>query len=195
MVDDEISLEQVAEIDLEETAVALDEDPIEPTRADSLPDRLLHPLYWFVASRVLTVGSPIGRKARDHFLNPPRGIPLGRVRRADIRAAGIERVGRTTDVRDGYPVLDDGRTLEVANVIWCTGFVMDLSWIDLPVTGDHGFPIQDRGIVASQPGLYFIGLPFLHTLSSALLGGVGRDAARIADHIAAHAVDRTAVAA
>jgi putative flavoprotein involved in K+ transport len=167
----------------------------EPTRAGSLPDRLLMPLYWFAASRVLTISSPIGRKARDHFLDPPRGIPLGRVRRADIRAAAIERVPRTTSVRDGHPTLDDGRTLEVANVIWCTGFVMDLSWIDLPVTDDYGFPIQHRGIVASQPGLYVIGLPFIHTLSSALLGGVGRDAAHIADHIVTRVADRTVVSA
>lgn len=167
----------------------------EPTRAGSLPDRLLMPLYWFAASRVLTISSPIGRKARDHFLNPPRGIPLGRVRRSDIRAAGIERVPRTTSVRDGHPTLDDGRTLEVANVIWCTGFVTDLSWIELPITDAYGLPIQHRGIVASQPGLYVVGLPFVHTLSSALLGGVGRDAAHIADHIAARAVDLTSVPA
>jgi putative flavoprotein involved in K+ transport len=122
---------------------------------------------------------------RDQFLFPPRGIPLGRVRRKDITAAGIERVPRTAGVRDGYPALDDGRIMEVSNVIWCTGFVLDFSWIDLPVTGDHGFPIQQRGVVPAQPGLYFVGLPFLHSLSSGLLGGVGRDAAHVANHIAA----------
>lgn len=157
----------------------------EPTRAGSRPDRLLMPLMWFVASRVLTVTSPIGRKVRDHFLDPPRGIPLGRVRRKDIAAAGIARVPRTAGVRDGFPTLDDGRVLEVANVIWCTGFVLDLSWVDLPVAGHGGHPVHDRGVVASEPGFYIVGLPFLHALSSALLGGVGRDAAYIADHIAA----------
>lgn len=164
----------------------------EPTRAGSLPDRLLQPLMWFAASRVLTVTSPVGRKVRDHFLDPPRGIPLGRVRRSDIVAAGIERVPRTAGVRDGYPMLDDGRTLEVSNVLWCTGFVLDLSWIDLPVIGDDGYPVQARGVAASEPGLYFVGLPFLHSLSSGLLGGVGRDAAHIADHIAARTADPAA---
>lgn len=165
----------------------------EPTRAGSLPDRLLMPLMWFVASRVLTVTSPVGRKVRDHFLDPPRGIPLGRVRRSDITAAGIERVPRTAGARDGYPMLDDGRILEVPNVVWCTGFVMDLSWIDLPVIRDDGFAVHDRGVVRSQPGLYLVGLPFLHSLSSALLGGVGRDAAHIADHIAARRSDAALV--
>ena len=165
----------------------------EPTRAGSLPDRLLMPLLWFAASRVLTVTSPIGRKMRDHFLDPPRGIPLGRVRRSDIRAAGIERVPRTAGVHDGHPALDDGRILEVSNIVWCTGFVMDVSWIDLPVIADDAFPVHQRGVVTSQAGLYFVGLPFLHSLSSALLGGVGRDGAHIADHIAAHTADPSMV--
>ena len=167
----------------------------EPTRAGSLPDRLLMPLMWFMASRVLTVTSPIGRKVRDHFLHPPRGIPLGRVRRKDILAAGIERVPRTAGVQEGYPVLDDGRVLDVSNVVWCTGFVLDLSWIDLPIIGDDGYPVHERGVVASQPGLYFVGLPFLHSLSSALVGGVGRDTAHIVDHIAARALDLTVAGA
>jgi putative flavoprotein involved in K+ transport len=154
----------------------------EPTRAGSLPDRLFTPVMWFVASRVLNVRNPIGRKVRDRFIDPPRGIPLGRARRKDILAAGIERVPRTTDVRDGSPMLEDGRVLDVTNVIWCTGFVPDYSWIDLPVVGENGYPTQNRGVVESQPGLYFMGLLFLSTLSSALVGGVGRDA----EHIAAH---------
>jgi putative flavoprotein involved in K+ transport len=154
----------------------------EPTRAGSLPDRLFMPVMWFVASRVANVRNPIGRKVRDRFIDPPRGIPLGRARRKDILAAGIERVPRTTDVRDGSPMLEDGRVLDVTNVIWCTGFVPDYAWIDLPVVGENGYPTQTRGVVESQPGLYFVGLIFLSTLSSALVGGVGRDA----EHVAAH---------
>lgn len=154
----------------------------EPTSAGSVPDRLFTPIMWLMATR-LTVRSRMGRKLRDHFLDPPRGIPLGRVRRKDIVAAGIERVGRTTGLRDGYPLLEDGRVLKVSNVIWCTGYEPDFNWIDLPLPTRHGYPIQDRGIVESVPGLYFIGLLFLYSLSSALIGGVGRDAAYIVDHI------------
>jgi putative flavoprotein involved in K+ transport len=154
----------------------------EPTRAGSIPDRLLTPLMWLAATR-LTVRTAPGRKLRDTFTNPPRGIPLGRVRRKDITAAGIERVPRTVGVSDGCPVLEDGRVLEVSNVIWCTGFTPNYDWIDLPIATDNGFPIHDRGIVESPPGLYFIGLLFLYSLSSALVGGVGRDADYIVDHI------------
>ena len=162
----------------------------EPTRAGSLPDRLLMPFMWFVASHVSTVNFPIGRRMRDYFLDPPRGIPLGRVRRKDILAAGIERVARTAGVQNGYPKLNDGRILEVSNVLWCTGFILDMSLIDLPILGDDGFPVQQRGVVSSQPGLYVVGLPFLHSLSSALVGGVGRDAAHIVKHIATRTADR-----
>lgn len=154
----------------------------EPTRAGSIPDRFFTPLMWLVATR-LTVRSAAGRKLRDHFLDPPRGIPLGRIRYRDIRAAGIQRVGRITGVRDGFPVLEHGRVLDVTNVIWCTGYRPDFGWIDLHLPTRAGWPVQDRGIVRSIPGLYFIGLPFLYSLSSVLLGGVGRDAKYIADRM------------
>jgi putative flavoprotein involved in K+ transport len=166
----------------------------EPTRAGSLPDRLLTPVMWFLASRVINVRTPIGRKVRDRFVDPPRGIPLGRVRRKDIPAAGIDRVPRTADVRDGYPVLEDGRVVEVSNVIWCTGFVTDFSWIDIPIFRENGLPVHERGVVEGRPGLYFMGLLFLSTLSSALVGGVGRDAEHIARHIMSTRSAETTVA-
>jgi len=154
----------------------------EPARAGTRLDHLLTPMMWFVATR-LTVKTALGRKLRDHFLDPPRGIPLGRVRRKDFAPAGIKRVPRTTGVKNGYPLLEDGTVLTVSNVIWCTGYAPDYHWIDLSVPTHNGFPIHDRGIVESCPGLYFIGLLFLYSLSSALVGGVGRDAEHIVDHI------------
>lgn len=155
----------------------------EPTRAGSAFDRLFTPLMWFAATRVLRVDTPIGRKVRDQFLDPPRGIPLGRVREKDFVAAGIERVPRTEGVRGGYPLLEDGRVLEVSNVVWCTGFRPGFDWIDLSLPTHNGIPIHDRGIVESCPGLYFLGLMFLYSLSSALVGGVGRDAEYLVDHL------------
>jgi putative flavoprotein involved in K+ transport len=155
----------------------------EPTRAGTRLDRLLTPPFWFFISQVLTVDTPIGRKLRPKLMGA--GTPLARVRRRDIAAAGIERVPRTAGARDGLPVLEDGRALEVANVVWCTGYRPDFSWIDLPVTDDDGQPRHDRGVVAGQPGLYFVGLFFQSAVSSALVGGVGRDADQIVVRIAA----------
>jgi len=154
----------------------------EPVRAGSLSDRLFTPPFWFLLSHVLTVRTPMGRKVRHQLSN--RGLPLARVRRRDLVRAGVERVPRVIGVRDGLPVLEDGAVLELANVIWCTGFVTDFSWIDLPVFDRGGEPRHERGVVRSEPGLYFIGLFFLSAGSSSLIGGVGRDARRIARHIA-----------
>jgi putative flavoprotein involved in K+ transport len=153
----------------------------EPVRVGSRPDRLVTPLIWFAATRVLTVRTPIGRKVRRTFRS--RGIPLARVRRKDLATAGVELVPRTAGVELGSPVLEDGRVLEVANVVWSTGYVSDFSWIDLPVFDELGDPAHDRGVVASEPGLYFVGLYFLYALASVLVGGVGRDAEHIAKHI------------
>lgn len=155
----------------------------EPAAAGTRAHRFLAPVMWFAASHVLSVKTPIGRKMRDAFLYPPRGIPLGRVRKKDFIAAGIERVPRTVGVKDGQPLLEDGRALEVANVIWCTGFDADFSWVELPIFGEYGWPAHKRGVVESEPGLYFMGLLFQYSLSSALIGGVGRDARYIARHI------------
>lgn len=155
----------------------------EPTTPGSKPDRLVTPIMWFLANRVIDVRNPLGRRVRDHFLDPPRGIPRGRVTRRALGAAGIDWVARTTGVDDGRPSLDDGTVLDVRTVVWCTGFHADFGWIQLPVFGDDGYPIHARGVVEAQPGLYFMGLPFQTTLSSALIGGVGRDAAHIALHV------------
>jgi putative flavoprotein involved in K+ transport len=144
----------------------------------------------FAATKVINVANPIGRKVRDHFLSPPRGIPRAGGTRKKIHGAGIEWVGRTIGAKDGLPQLEDGRILDVANVIWCTGFRPDFGWIDLPVFDDYGYPIHERGAVKSQPGLYFMGLLFQRTLSSALIVGVGKDAEYIADQIMARATHR-----
>jgi putative flavoprotein involved in K+ transport len=64
-------------------------------------------------------------------------------------------------------------------VIWCTGFRHDLSWIDLPISGEDGGPRHQRGVVTSEPGLYFVGLPFQYAVASETLPGVGRDAAYV----------------
>lgn len=154
----------------------------EPARAGSRFDRVATPAIWFAFSRVLSVDNPVGRRLRPKLLTA--AAPLARVRRRDLAAAGVERVPRTAGTRDGLPLLEDGRVLEVANVVWCTGFRHDFGWIDLPVFDDDGEPRHDRGVVADQPGLYFVGLFFLSSVTSALVGGVGRDAGHVAAKLA-----------
>jgi putative flavoprotein involved in K+ transport len=163
----------------------------EPTRPGSAADRLITPLIWFVFSHVLTVNTPMGRKAAAQLRS--HGIPLARVRPDDLLAAGVERVhARTVGVRDGLPVLADGRILDVANVIWCTGFSPGFDWIDLPIFGHDGEPIHERGVVASHAGLYFVGLFFQSAVISSLIGGVSRDAEYVAQRIARRTSDISA---
>jgi putative flavoprotein involved in K+ transport len=147
--------------------------------------RFLFPLLRLVATRVLTVSTPVGRKAKAKIRT--HGGPLLRVKRGDLEAAGVERVlDRTVGVEDGKPVLADGRVVDIANVVWCTGFRNDYAWIRFPLPVDaDGYPEQERGVVASSPGLYFAGLPFLHSFASMLIVGAGRDGQRVAKHIVA----------
>ena len=156
-----------------------------PFRIDGLAARLLlvRLVLRVVFHRILTVATPMGRKVRAKVLH--EGGVLVRTKPRDLTAAGITRVPRVAGVRNGLPLLEDGRVLDVANVVWCTGFHPGFSWIDLPVFGPDGEPQHDRGVVSSEPGLYFVGLHFLFAMSSVMIHGVGRDAERIADRISA----------
>ena len=172
------------------TSIAGSESGHVPFRIERPPARFLFlPLMFrFIGHRVLTVRTPIGRLMRPKLLSD--GAPLVRVKPKDLAAAGIERVPRVVGVRHGQPLLADGRTLDMQNVIWCTGFRPDFSWIDLPVFGEEEEPIEPihrRGIVSDEPGLYFVGLFFLYAMSSGFLPGVGRDAEHIVKDIAARA--------
>ena len=131
--------------------------------------------------RVLTVRTPIGRRVRPRVIG--RGGPLIRVKGADLEAAGVQRAPEVAGVRDGMPLLADGRVPAVDNVVWCTGFSPALSWIDLPGF-DGGEPAQLRGVTEGQPGLYFVGRFFQTALSSSMIHGVGRDADHVVQLIA-----------
>ena len=155
-----------------------------PVRHGSTPARFVLPVIRFLGHRVLTMRTPIGRKVGPKLA--AGATPLIRVKSKDLVTAGVERVARVAGVRDGLPVLEDGRVLDVANVVWCTGYREDFSWIDLPAFGKEGQPVHDRGVARSQPGLYFVGLIFQYAATSDVLPGVGRDAEHIAKHIAKH---------
>jgi putative flavoprotein involved in K+ transport len=155
-----------------------------PFEIEARPARVIFPVLIFLAKHLLTIKTPLGRKMRPRVRTG--GGPLIRVKRADLARVGVELVpARTVGVRDGLPVLEDGRVPEVANVVWCTGFRQDFSWIELPVTGEDGWPLERRGVVPSAPGLYFVGLAFQYAFASMLVGGAGRDAEYVVDHLCA----------
>jgi putative flavoprotein involved in K+ transport len=165
-----------------------------PARVDTRRGRMCFRVLAVAGKHVLTMDTPIGRKMRGHVRHG--GAPLLRYRRKELRAAGVERtLSRTVGVEAGRPVLADGRVLDVRNVVWCTGFRPDLSWIDVPFEReDDGYPAQYRGAVPSAPGLYFVGLLFLHSFTSMLVYGAGSDAERVVEHLVSRRVSGASTA-
>ena len=107
-----------------------------------------------------------------------------------IERNGLDaRIETLPNLRDGYEAEEilelELESAGISSVVWATGYKFDFSWIKLPAFDEDGYPHQKRG-VTEYPGLYFIGLPFLHTSRSGLLAGAGDDAAHVASAIAAN---------
>ncbi|MET0829082.1 MAG: NAD(P)/FAD-dependent oxidoreductase [Microbacterium sp.] len=152
-----------------------------PFRHGRTAARFALPLVRFAGTRVLTLGTPIGRKVAARF----RGAPLIRTRLRDLAAAGVTRVQRITQIVNGRPSTADGQVLDVANVLWCTGYREDFGILDLPEASPSRRPDQVRGVVSAVPGLYLLGQEFLFAAASATLPGVRGDAKYLASRIAA----------
>ena len=150
-----------------------------------IPDalfRLAGELYWGFINGVLTLATPIGRKVAAKFHS--RGAPLIRISMKRVEAAGVKRLPRITGVRTALPIAD-GAACPARDGDLGDRYRPASSWIAGLPLDEHGLPVARRGVVASMPGLYFVGMPFQYGLTSQLLGGVGRDAGYVAERIAA----------
>ncbi len=154
-----------------------------PAPHGSRRSRVAFTIVRMVGHNVLRRDTPIGRKVGPKF--ETKTPPLIRRKEKDLLAVGVERVPRVVGVQEGLPLLEDGRVLDVANVIWCTGFRTDFEWIDLPAFDADGRPKHDRGVSETEQGLYFVGLVFQYAVSSDVLPGVGRDAEHVVRHLVA----------
>lgn len=137
--------------------------------------------------RVFTIHTWPGQKMRKLILT--QGGPLIRVKPKDMLRAGIKRVPKVKEIKNGFPMLEDGTELHVKNVIWCTGYHPGFSWIDLPVMGKHE-PLHGRGISINISGLYFLGFHFLYAASSSMVQGLERDAKYITRHIVSRKAEK-----
>jgi putative flavoprotein involved in K+ transport len=147
-----------------------------------LPQRLLgrDVFAWLYRAGIMsiTIESRLGQRlSRRATRIGPSPAMLARKHRVVL-------LDRAQGVRDGGVVFADGRQLRPRNVIWATGFRSDYDWIEVPVFDARGEPDHRRG-VTTAPGFYFLGLLWQYRRDSALLAGVGRDAAFIAAQIAA----------
>jgi putative flavoprotein involved in K+ transport len=151
-----------------------------PFDIDGRSGRVLVPLVMFVFRHVLTLRTPMGRKA--HAGSQGHGVGLIRNKLADLDAAGVQRIGRIERVIEGMPATADGPGLDVGTVVWCCGSTADHRFLELPVFDEHGRPKHERG-VSEVPGLMFLGLHFQYALASEQIQGVSRDARYLVKHL------------
>jgi putative flavoprotein involved in K+ transport len=146
--------------------------------------RRTFPLIEFMFNHVLTRRTPMGRKVMAKIRH--HGAPQLRVKRQHLGERGVEWITEhITGVDGGRPCLSDGRSFDVASIVWATGFRQLYDWIDLPLPMEDGWPTEYRGVVDDLPGLFFCGLAFQYCFASGEVDGVSRDAAYVARKIAA----------
>ncbi len=131
--------------------------------------------FWFDRLGMLEIGAdtPRGHKLRA------REAVIGTNLRRLARAGRLRRVPPVVDAHDDRVVLADGQQHPVSTVIWATGFRSHLPWLPAAARDDDAALIH-TGLTTPVPGLYALGQPWQTHRSSALLAGVGRDAAVLA---------------
>ena len=145
-----------------------------------LPQRFLgRDLFWWLTRLGLITKTADSRLARR--LRKKGDLVIG-TRWRDLTRLGIQARPRLDDIDLKTAMFADGTRTKVAAVVWATGFRTDYSWLDIPGAVVDEEVANDRG-VTPVPGLSIVGLPWLHTRGSALLGYVKDDAAWLAAHI------------
>ncbi|MFE6735862.1 flavin-containing monooxygenase [Microbacterium sp. NPDC057650] len=153
-----------------------------------VPGRIDTPIGNLISSifirrlRNTTIDTEKGRRFMQEHQG--HGVNLVRNHESDLERKGVRRVGRVAGASEGRPVLEDGSVLDPATVVWCTGSLPVLEWLEIPAAfGPNGRPAHARGMVTAVPGLAFVGLPFQYSAASPTLMGMGRDAAYVMDRL------------
>ncbi|MDQ3715222.1 MAG: NAD(P)-binding domain-containing protein, partial [Actinomycetota bacterium] len=161
-----------------------------PGRLWYLPESVLgFSMYWWI---YLTGVLNADREARVSRYIRRRGDAIVGTQLRELVRDGRARLfpHRVVGAHGHHVDLADGSTLPVTSVIWCTGFRLDTSWIDIAgATDDAGVPVQDDG-ESPVPGLHWMGLPWQTRLNSSLIDGVDRDARATARRITAAPANR-----
>jgi putative flavoprotein involved in K+ transport len=165
----------------EELATSRTVDLAIGTKAVRLPQRFLgRDLFWWLDKIGIYRAASDSRLGRRLQARPDPVIGSS-IRR--LRDIGVTFRGRCTRARGRRIGFEDGSECEYDAIVWATGFRTDHSWLQVPgVFNEQGGIVHRRG-VSPLPGLYFLGLSWLHSRGSALLGWVGTDAAHLSEQI------------
>ncbi|WP_034921085.1 flavin-containing monooxygenase [Gillisia sp. CAL575] len=152
-----------------------------PDDAKTLPQEILGKTlwWWFTKTGFLSASkhSWIGKM----IANRPQPI-IGLDIKEILDRKNVHLVGRALDADEKSINFDKEEVSSIKNIVWATGYRPNFNWIQGLELDKNGYPKNKRGI-SSIKGLYFIGLPWLHTRGSATLGGVKKDAAYISEII------------
>ncbi|WP_121667671.1 flavin-containing monooxygenase [Mesonia aquimarina] len=151
------------------------------TDVKTLPQEILGKTlwWWFTKTGFLSFSkkSWIGRKI-SHSKQPVIGTDVKEI----LNRSNVVSVGRTNDAHKTEIETENETLTDVKNIIWATGYRPNFNWIEGLELDTNGYPRHHRG-VSKMKGLYFIGLPWLHTRGSATLGGIKKDAHYLAKKI------------
>lgn len=154
------------------------------TNVKTLPQEILGKTLWWWFNR--TGFLDISRKTwlGKRIMNNRQPI-IGTDVKQILKRGNVIPVGRTNDAQGTVIETEKRKLTDVRNIVWATGYRPNFSWIDGLETTNDGYPKNNRGI-SRMKNLFFIGLPWLNTRGSATLGGVGKDAAFLSEHIEQH---------
>jgi putative flavoprotein involved in K+ transport len=139
-------------------------------------------LTWVVLKKSGFLSIPRATRLGRHIMHQPEPVVRGDLQRLK-QFPNAHFVGRTTGATpEGALEARRQNTPPLQAVVWATGFGPGFQWVELPIFEPDGTPRHQRGLTAA-PGVAFLGLPWLSTRSSALMGGAGPDARYVVEHL------------
>lgn len=151
------------------------------TSVKTLPQEFLGKTlwWWFTKTGYLSFGkeSWLGKKISESK-QPVIGVDVKGI----LNKENVIPVGKTVDAKQNIIITEKAKLADIKNIIWATGYRPNFNWIQGLELNKKGYPVHHRG-VSNLDGLYFIGLPWLHTRASATLGGIKKDADYLGDWI------------
>lgn len=145
-----------------------------------LPQEFLGKTLWWWLLKLGILGANKYSWLGKRLAERPQPIIGTNVKRLFAKQ-NVELVGRALSAQDNQVNCEKQTLSGIKNVIWATGFKPDFDWIENITLDEKGYPLNRRGI-SQLEGLYFIGLPWMYTRSSATLGGVQQDAQYLIEH-------------